>query len=200
MKDGIYDLSDFNGPPDSRLQRGTMSEAELHFPPGPVCLEGRRTKPGRVELRFSLCLLVIPMTSTGQDCPWIRMKRYNVLYAMSFSSFKASGSAYGRSAVSLPQKQFAFFPKRGIWRGHGAGKLVWGYPSPIAEFLGILYNPGYTGGLCIWAFTEDQKKVGPAGGLFYTPYSTPTPKTSGEVFIPDHHPGYISWEDISGKT
>ncbi len=104
-----------------------------------------------------------------------------------FESFKASGSAYG--AVSYFAQKALRFPKR-AYGGAWDGKLVWG-PLIHSRVVGILNNPCYAGAY-VYGRYRDQKKVSPEG--LFVHHIVCLPKDKWEVFIPDHHPGYISWE------
>lgn len=182
-QDGIYDLGDFN----DRLIlgfKGTMSEAELHFLKTRM-LGGKKNKAKKGELRFPLPVGYVYDTC-GQTVmdpdEEVQMALRNV-----FNSFKASGSAYG--VVSYFAQKALRFPKRaygGVWDG----KLVWG-PLTHSRVVGILHNPCYAGAY-VYGRYRDQKKVSPEG--LFVHHIVRLPKDKWEVFIPDHHPGYISWE------
>jgi len=104
-----------------------------------------------------------------------------------FSAFKACGSAYG--VVQFFALNGLRFPKRaygGVW----AGKLVWGTLTH-SRVVSILHNPGYTGAY-IFGRYHDQKRVDPQGLFIH--HTVQLPKEQWQVFIPDHHPGYITWE------
>lgn len=182
-EDGIYDLSDFN----DRLIlgfKGTMSEAELHFLRARM-LGGKKNKARKGELRFPLPVGY----SYDVDGQTVLDPDEEVQCAVRnvFSSFKASGSAYG--VVQFFAQNNLRFPKR-AYGGAWAGKLVWGTLTH-SRVLGILYNPGYTGAY-VYGRYRDQKKVDPQGLFIH--HIVRLPKDQWEVFIPDHHPGYISWE------
>ena len=81
------------------------------------------------------------------------------------------------------------FPKR-AYGGAWAGKLVWGTLTH-SRVLGILYNPSYAGAY-VYGRYRDQKSVD-SQGLFIH-HTVRLPKEQWEVLIPDHHPGYITWE------
>lgn len=182
-EDGIYDLSDFN----DRLIlgfKGTMSEAELHFLRARM-LGGKKNKAKKGELRFPLPVGYAYDTD-GQTVldpdEEVQIAVRNV-----FHSFQASGSAYG--VVQFFAQNNLRFPKR-AYGGAWAGKLVWGTLTH-SRVLGILYNPGYTGAY-VYGRYHDQKRVNPQGLFVHHPVRLP--KDQWEVFIPDHHPGYITWE------
>lgn len=139
-EDGIYDLSDFN----DRLIlgfKGTMSEAELHFLRARM-LGGKKNKARKGELRFPLpvgyCYDTDGQTVLDPD-EEVQNAVRNV-----FSSFQASGSAYG--VVQFFAQNNLRFPKRaygGVW----AGKLVWGTltHSRVLGITRVMPGPMYTG-------------------------------------------------------
>lgn len=182
-EDGIYDLSDFN----DRLIlgfKGTMSEAELHFLRTRM-LGGKKNKAKKGELHFPLPVGYIydvdGQTVIDPD-EEVQAAVRNV-----FNAFKASGSAYG--VVQYFVQNNLRFPKR-AYGGAWAGKLVWGRMTH-SRVLGILYNPCYAGSY-VYGRYRDQKKVD-SQGLFIH-HIVRLPKEQWEVLIPDHHPGYITWE------
>lgn len=182
-EDGIYDLCDFN----DRLIlgfKGTMSEAELHFLKTRM-LGGKKNKAKKGELRFPLPVGYV-YDADGQTImdpdEEVQIAVHNV-----FKAFRASGSAYG--VVQYFAQNNLRFPKR-AYGGAWAGKLIWGRITH-SRVLGILYNPSYTGAY-VYGRYRDQKQVTPQGLFIH--HTVRLPKEQWEVFIPDHHPGYITWE------
>ena len=187
-EDGIYDLSDFN----DRLIlgfKGTMSEAELHFLRARL-IGGKKNKARKGELRFPLPVgyaydmggqTILDPDEEVQTAVW------NV-----FHSFRSSGSAYG--VVQFFAQNCLRFPKR-AYGGAWAGKLVWGTLNH-SRVLGILYNPAYTGAYVFGRY-RDQKSVNPQGLFIH--HTVRLPREEWEVLIPDHHPGYITWEEYEGN-
>lgn len=182
-EDGIYDLTDFN----DRLIlgfKGTMSEAELHFLRSRM-LGGKKNKAKKGELRFPL-----PVGYTFDiDGHTVFDPDEEVQTAIQtiFQAFQRTGSAYG--VVQYFAQNRLRFPKR-AYGGTWAGKLVWGTLTH-SRVLGILYNPSYTGAYVFGRY-RDKKQVN-SQGLFIH-HTVRLPKEQWEVFIPEHHPGYISWE------
>ena len=106
-----------------------------------------------------------------------------------------SGSSSTRSGGSAPpSKSVRHFAREGLrWprrlRGRRAGELVFG-PLDHSRVLGILHNPRYAG-----AFTYGrtrQRKVRIAGQMRYRRL----PRADWKVFLPNAHPGYITWEEF----
>lgn len=183
-EDGIYDLCDFN----DRLIlgfKGTMSEAELHFLRARM-LGGKKNKAKKGELRFPL-----PVGYTydidNQIVP-DPDEEVQVAVRNIFQTFQASGSAYG--VVQFFAQNSLRFPKR-AYGGTWAGKLIWGTLTH-SRVLGILYNPSYAGAY-VYGRYRDQKKVDQQGLFIH--HTVRLPKDQWEVLIPDHHPGYITWEN-----
>lgn len=182
-EDGIYDLSDFN----DRLIlgfKGTMSEAELHFLRCRM-LGGKKNKAKKGELHFPL-----PVGYTydvdGQTV-FDPDEEVQIAVRNVFQAFQTSGSAYG--VVQFFAQNNLRFPKRaygGVWDGD----LVWSTLNH-SRVLGILYNPGYTGSY-VYGRYHDQKSVDQSG--LFTHHTVRLPKDQWEVFIPNHHPAYITWE------
>jgi len=182
-EDGVYDLSDFN----DRLIlgfKGTMSEAELHFLRARM-LGGKKNKAQKGELRFPLPV-GYAYDADGQTV-FDPDEEVQTAVRNVFSAFKATSSAYG--VVQFFAQNGLRFPKRaygGVW----AGKLVWGTLTH-SRVVAILHNPGYTGAYVFGRY-HDQKRVDPQGLFIH--HTVQLPKEQWQVFIPDHHPGYITWE------
>jgi DNA invertase Pin-like site-specific DNA recombinase len=182
-EDGIYDLTDFN----DRLIlgfKGTMSEAELHFLRSRM-LGGKKNKAKKGELHFPL-----PVGYT-YDCVGETVfdpdEEVQTAVKNVFQAFQTTGSAYG--VVQYFAQNGLRFPKR-AYGGTWAGKLVWGTLTH-SRVLGILYNPSYTGAY-VYGRYRDQKQVNPQGLFIH--HTVRLPKEEWEVFIPDHHQGYITWD------
>lgn len=183
-EDGIYDMSDFN----DRLIlgfKGTMSEAELHFLRSRM-LGGKKNKAQKGELRFPL-----PVGYTYDIDGQIVIdpdEEVQIAVRNVFHAFRASSSAYG--VVKFFAQNNLRFPKR-AYGGAWAGRLVWGTLTH-SRVLGILYNPSYAGAY-VYGRYHDQKQVDQQGLFIH--HTVRLPKGQWEVFIPNHHPGYITWED-----
>lgn len=181
-EDGFYDLNEFN----DRLIlgfKGTMSEAELHFLRARL-IGGKKNKAHKGELHFPLpvgyCFDSDGNTSLDPD------EAVQTAVRHIFTSFQASGSAYG--VVKFFATNGLQFPKRaygGVW----AGKLIWGTLTH-SRVLGILSNPAYTGAYCFGRY-KYRKRLDNQGS--FKTHMVRLPKDQWEVLIHDHHPGYISW-------
>lgn len=183
-EDGIYDMRDFN----DRLIlgfKGTMSEAELHFLRARL-IGGKKNKAKKGELRFPLPVGYVYDTN-GQTVldpdEEVQTAVHNVFHA-----FRTTGSAYG--VVQFFAQNGLRFPKR-AYGGAWAGKLVWATLNH-SRVLGILYNPAYAGAY-VYGRYRDQKRVNPQGLFIH--HTVLLPREEWEVFIPEHHPGYVTWEE-----
>lgn len=183
-EDGIYDMRDFN----DRLIlgfKGTMSEAELHFLRMRL-IGGKKNKAKKGELRFPLP--VGYAYDTGNQTVLDPDEEVQTAIRNVFHAFRTTGSAYG--VVQFFAQNGLRFPKR-AFGGAWAGKLAWGTLNH-SRVLGILYNPAYTGAYVFGRY-RDQKRVDPQGLFIH--HTVRLPREEWEVLIPEHHPGYITWEE-----
>ncbi|HLB75520.1 MAG TPA: recombinase family protein, partial [Candidatus Dormibacteraeota bacterium] len=180
--DGVYDLSDIN----DRLLLGIksqMSEAELHWLTSRMN-ESKRAAARRGELRVPLPVGLVH----DDENKVIIDPDEEVAAAISdvFAAFTATGSAYGVAGAFAGRR----FPRRaygGVW----AGQLRWGRLTH-ARAAGILRNPAYAGAY-VFGRRRSRQVVDPDGQVRSS--VTELPRDQWEVLIPDHHRGYITWED-----
>jgi DNA invertase Pin-like site-specific DNA recombinase len=181
--DGVYDLADFN---DRLLLglKGTMSEAELHLLAGR--LQGaKRAAAQRGELRTPL-----PVGYVYDDEGVVVVDPdQEVAGAITdvFAAFTAAGSAYGVVAAFADRR----FPRR-AYGGAWAGELRWGRLTH-GRVLAILSNPVYAGAYVFGRF-RSRRTVNPDGSV--RTRTVELPRAEWAVCLPDHHPGYISWEQF----
>jgi DNA invertase Pin-like site-specific DNA recombinase len=179
--DGVYDLQVFN---DRLLLglKGTMSEAELHILAG--CLqESKRAAARRGELRFPL-----PVGYVYDDDGRTIMdanEEIRAAVADVFSSFEATGSAYGVVAGFRERR----FPRR-AYGGAWSGELRWGRLTH-SRVLSLLSNPAYSGTYVFGRF-RSRRGVDPDGTI--RTRTTEVAREEWSVVIHDHHPAYIGWE------
>ena len=181
-EDGFYDLNEFN----DRLIlgfKGTMSEAELHFLRARL-IGGKKNKAHKGELHFPLPVGYC-FDSDGSTS-WDPDEGVQTAVRHVFSSFQASGSAYG--VVKFFASNGLQFPKR-AYGGAWAGKLIWGSLTH-SRVLSILYNPAYAGAYCFGRY-KYRKRLDNQGG--FKTHTVRLPMDQWEVLIHDHHQGYISW-------
>jgi DNA invertase Pin-like site-specific DNA recombinase len=180
--DGVYDLSDIN----DRLLLGLksqMSEAELHWLTSRMN-EAKRAAARRGELRVPLPAGLV----YDDDGGVVTDPDEEVAAAIRdvFAAFAVTGSAYGVAGAFAGRR----FPRR-AYGGTWAGQLRWGRLTH-ARAAGILRNPAYAGAY-VFGRRRSRQVVDPDGSVRSS--VTELPRDQWEVLIPDHHPGYITWED-----
>lgn len=188
-EDGIYDMSDFN----DRLLiglKGTMGEAELHFLHARM-IGGKENAASRGELRFPLPVGYV-YDFDGRIIMDPDEAVQNAISAL-FKEFRASGSAYG--VVRYFAKNNISFPKR-AYGGAWDGKITWGTLTH-SRVPAVIHNPSYAGAYVYGRF-RDQKTVDPNGHFEHHSVRLPN-REDWKVFIPDHHPAYISWDDFEAN-
>jgi len=177
--DGIYDPNDFN----DRLLLGlkaTMSEAELHFLQERM-RGGLMNKAKRGELRRPIPIGYVYDGDIAIKDPDMEVQN---AVGMLFDAFRKKGSAHG--VVEHFKVKGYKFPYK-IGKGFRKGEVEW-INLELSHALSILHNPYYAGVYCygrtqvVW--TPDGKKV------------RAMPREDWHVFIKDHHPQYISYEEF----
>ena len=106
-----------------------------------------------------------------------------------FDTFRRTGSA--GAVVRYFQQQQVAWPRR-VVKGPRAGALVFG-ELERSRVLGILHNPRYAGAY-VFGRTR-QRKVRSSGQARYRRL----PREEWKVFLPDAHPGYITWEQFEAN-
>ncbi|MGC7097662.1 recombinase family protein [Amycolatopsis lurida] len=181
--DGVYDLGDVN---DRLLLglKGSMSEAELHLLAGR--LHGAKLAAAhRGELRAKLAVgFVYDLDGQVVIDP---DEQVRTAVEDLFTEFARTGSAFG--VVKAFTETGRLFPQRaygGVW----AGQLKWGALGHY-RVLQALKNPAYAGAYS-YGRSYDKRRVQPDG----TVRSARRKRVRDEwtVLIPDHHEGYISWQ------
>jgi DNA invertase Pin-like site-specific DNA recombinase len=178
-EDGIYDPRDFN---DRLLLglKGTISEVELYQIRARL-VGGRMNKAKRGEfvwnppVGFELDPVTQQLRLTADE---------SVRHAVElvFHLFRQLRSIRGvlyylrRAGLSLPYQRLH----------HGLGREVgWHRPSMDALYL-LLTNPMYAG---VYCYGRRQRQIDP---LTQTSHSRWRERSDWLVFLPDHHPGYIT--------
>jgi DNA invertase Pin-like site-specific DNA recombinase len=179
--DGIYDLADIN---DRLLLglKGQMSEAELHFLH--TRLDGaRQAAAARGDLQLHLPAGYI----YDEDGQIVKDPDEEVAAAITdvFAAFTATGSAYGIVTAFAGRR----FPRRAA--ASGPGGTSWG-PLTYGHVMRLLHNPVYAGAYAYGRHRASQH-VDPGGGVHAR--TRALPRDQWQVLIPDHHEGYISWQD-----
>jgi excisionase family DNA binding protein len=179
--DGIYDLGDFN----DRLVlglKGQMSEAELHL------LHNRLAGAQLAAARRGELRVALPAGYVyDADGVVVKDPDEEVAAAVSdmFRAFTQTGSAYGVAGVFDGRR----FPCRA---GAGQpGDLAWGRLT-YGRVVRLLHNPVYAGAY-VFGRHRTRQQVDPDGAVHER--TRLLPRDQWQVLIPDHHEGYISWQD-----
>src|SRR6201987_4238186 len=182
--DGCYDPSDFN---DSLVlgMKGTFAQAELHIIRARLH-GGKLNKAQKGELRLSL---PVGLVFDGENIVLDPDQEVQGAVRAVFELFEQESSAYG--VVQRFQERGLRFPRR-QYGGAWDGKLIWGRLTH-SRVLGILANPSYAG---TYVFGRDQscKQIAPTGEI--RTQSRRMPQDEWRVVIPDHQPGYITWDQF----
>src|SRR3954454_9219531 len=179
--DGVYSPGEFN---DRLLLglKGTMSEAELHLIRSRL-RGGIENKAQRGELRLNLPIgLERDSDGSIQLTPDEHVRAaIERVYAL----WRRCASA--RQIVSELHAEQQLLPRQTVGEQH----VRW-EPASFAAVHDLLTNPVYAGAF-VYGRTRQRKTVDPDGQI-----RTHTEKLSigqWRVCLPDHHPGYIAWED-----
>lgn len=179
--DGIYSPADFN---DRLLLglKGTMSEAELHLIRARLD-GGLRSKAERGELRLALPVGL----DRAEDDRIVLSPDEQVRHAIErvFCLWRRLGSArqVGMELVAEGQR----LPRRTV----GQRRIRWARASygAVHDFL---TNPAYAGAF-VFGRTRTEKRLDQGGRVRAKVVELPVEQWS--VCIPNHHPGYVSWDE-----
>ena len=179
-QDGIYSPQDFN---DRLLLglKGTMSEAELHLIR--ARLEGGlRNKAERGELRLALPVGL----DRDEDDRIVLCPDEQVRHAIErvFCLWRQLGSA--RQVVAELVTEGQRLPRRTV----GSRRIRWARASYSAVH-DFLTNPVYAGAF-VFGRTRQRKQLDADGRV--TRKTVELPIEQWSVCLPEHHPGYVSWE------
>jgi len=179
-EDGIYDPSHFN---DRLLLglKGTMSEAELHMLHARL-IGGQINKARRGELwlRPPIGFIYDAQNQMIIDPD----EQIQQAVRLVFETFRRTGSA--ERVVKYFSQEEILFPRR-IASGPRTGEVVF-VPLEHSRVLHLLHNPRYAGAY-VYGRTR-QRKVVLGASTHYRRLS----RDEWKVFIPNAHPGYLSWE------
>jgi DNA invertase Pin-like site-specific DNA recombinase len=183
-EDGCYDPSEFN---DSLVlgMKGTFAQAELHIIRARLH-GGKLNKARKGELKFSL---PVGYVFDGDKIALDPDQEVQGAVRTVFELFEREGSAF--AVVQRFNELDLRFPRR-QWGGAWDGKLIWGRLTH-SRVIGMLANPTYAGTYVFGRF-QSCKHISPNGEI-----CTQVRRMSQDewrVTIPDHHPGYISWEQF----
>ena len=179
--EGVYSPADFN---DRLLLglKGTMSEAELHLIRARLN-GGIRNKAERGELRLAL-----PVGLDRDDdgrialCPDEQVRH---VIERVFTLWRRLGSA--RQVVIELVAEGQKLPRRTV----GQRRIRWARPSygAVHDFL---TNPAYAGAF-VFGRKRQTKRLNSEGEVKVHVAEVPVEEWS--VCIPEHHPGYVSWDE-----
>ncbi|MGO9496659.1 MAG: recombinase family protein, partial [Solirubrobacteraceae bacterium] len=179
--DGVYSPADFN---DRLLLglKGTMSEAELHFIRARL-VGGLRNKAARGELRLPLPVGL----DRDDDDRVVLCPDEQVRHAIDrvFGLWGALGSARQVALELIAEGQQ--LPRRRI----GQRRIRWARAS-YGAVHDILTNPAYAGAF-VFGRQRQVKRLDEHGEVRVGRVDVPIEEWS--VCLPDHHPGYVSWDE-----
>jgi excisionase family DNA binding protein len=180
-QDGIYSPQDFN---DRLLLglKGTMSEAELHLIRARLD-GGLRNKAERGDLETNL-----PVGLDRDERGRIVLSAdEQVRHAIGrvFELWRRVGSA--RQVVAELVTEGQKLPRRRV----GERRVRWARAS-YAAVHDFLTNPAYAGAF-VFGRTRQQKRLDADGGIKRETLELPLEEWS--VCLPEHHPGYVSWDE-----
>jgi DNA invertase Pin-like site-specific DNA recombinase len=182
--DGVYDPCR----PNDRLllgMKGSISEFELGIIRSRM-YEAARSKARRGELRVS-----VPIGYTWDrhigltldpDC------RLQEVIRLVFQKFHELGSA--RQVLLWLASQNTHFPYPS--NGRTLTSFEW-RPIRYRNVIAILKNPFYAG---VYAYGKSEKRTEIVDGRARKSYGHRKPIEAWEVFIKDHHEGYIGWAEF----
>jgi excisionase family DNA binding protein len=184
--DGIYHPATYN----DRLilgLKGTLSEAELHLIRSRLT-EGLRHKAARGELKQGL---PVGLDYDGDDRVIITPdEAVAEAIAAVYRRFDELGSA--RQVLLSLREDGLLLPRR----QNGSRRIAWA-PASYPAVHDFLTNPAYAGAF-VFGRTRTEKRVDAAGKLITGVHVLP--REQWAVLIPDHHPGYISWQAYEANT
>jgi excisionase family DNA binding protein len=185
--DGVYHPGDFN----DRLVlglKGTMSEAELHLIKSRLTA-GLKHKAAKGQLRQGLPVGL----DYDEDDRVVLTPDEAVREAITtvFRRFDELGSA--RQVLIRLREDGVLLPRR----ANGSKRITWA-PASYPAVHDLLTNPAYAGAF-VFGRTRTEKRVAPTTGAVHSRVRL-LPREQWEVLIPDHHPGYISWQTYEANT
>lgn len=181
--DGVYDPCR----PNDRLllgMKGSISEFELGILRSRM-LEAARSKARRGELRYTPPIGFIWDRDAGLGFdPDIRVQE--VIHLI-FRKFRALGSA--RQVLLWMATQGVHFPRPSD--GIRTTSFDW-RPVRYRSVIAVLKNPFYAG---VYSYGKTGKRAEVVDGRACVSYKNRKPLEDWDVFLKDHHPGYIDWAD-----
>ena len=182
--DGVYDPCR----PNDRLllgMKGSISEFELGIIRSRM-YEAARSKARRGELRVS-----VPIGYTWDRHIGLTLdpdRRLQEVIRLVFQKFHELGSA--RQVLLWMASQNIHFPYPS--NGRTLTSFEW-RPIRYRNVIAILKNPFYAG---VYAYGKSEKRTEIVDGRARKSYGHRKPIEAWEVFIKDHHEGYIGWAEF----
>jgi DNA invertase Pin-like site-specific DNA recombinase len=178
--DGVYHPADFN----DRLVlglKGTMSEAELHLIRSRLTA-GLKHKAAKGELRQGL---PVGLDYDGDGRVVLAAdEAVRAAIGNVFTRFGELGSA--RQVLTTLREDGVLLPRR-----HGGHPRIMWAEATYPAVHDLLTNPAYAGAF-VFGRTRTDKRVDADGRVVARTRLVPLERW--EVLIPDHHPGYVSWQ------
>jgi DNA invertase Pin-like site-specific DNA recombinase len=181
--DGVYDPCR----PNDRLLlglKGSISEFELGVIRSRM-YEAARSKARRGELRIPSPIGYAWDRNVGLGLDPDR--RLQEVIRLVFQKFRELGSA--RQVLLWMASQNIHFPYPS--NGRALTSFEW-RPIRYRNVISILKNPFYAG---VYAYGKSEKRTTIVDGRARKSYGHHKPMGTWEVFIKDHHEGYISWAE-----
>jgi DNA invertase Pin-like site-specific DNA recombinase len=181
--DGVYDPCR----PNDRLllgMKGSISEFELGIIRSRM-YEAARSKAKRGELKISAPIGYAWDRHVGLGLDLDR--RLQEVIRLVFHKFRELGSA--RQVLLWMASQNIHFPYPSD--GRTLTSFEW-RPIRYRNIISILKNPFYAG---VYAYGKSEKRTAIVDGRARKSYGHRKPMGTWEVFIQDHHEGYISWAE-----
>src|SRR6201998_309237 len=182
--DGVYNPCR----PNDRLLlglKGSLSEFELGVLRARM-IDAARSKAGRGELRISVPFGYIWHREVGLGLD--PDQRLQEVIRLIFARFRELGSA--RQVLLSMAADGIHFP-----RPSDEGRMTSFEWKPIRyrNVITILKNPFYAG---VYVYGKSEKRTALVDGRARRSYGHSKPMGTWEVFIKDHHEGYISWAEF----
>jgi excisionase family DNA binding protein len=181
--DGIYNPCQ----PNDRLllgMKGSISEFELGVLRTRM-LDAAKAKARRGELRLSVPFGYIWHREAGLELdPDLRLQE---VIRLIFTRFSELGSA--RQVLLSMSADQIHFP-----RPSDEGRMTnfkW-LPIRYRNVISVLKNPFYAG---VYVYGKSEKRTSIVDGRARRSYGHSKPVGTWDVFIKDHHEGYISWDE-----
>ncbi|WP_054007489.1 recombinase family protein [Cypionkella psychrotolerans] len=180
--DGVYNPCQ----PNDRLllgMKGSISEFELGVLRTRM-LDAARSKARRGELRLSVPFGYVWHREAGLGLdPDLRLQE---VIRLIFTRFSELGSAR-QVLLSMTIDQIHFPRPSDEAR---MTSFTW-LPIRYRNIISVLKNPFYAG---VYVYGKSEKRTSIVDGRARRSYGHSKPMGSWEVFIKDHHEGYISWD------